>query len=159
MKQILKQQILGSAVLALFGASAAGGGAPDAREPGALEWHHTFTGELLDVQPTADETQSGIQRSFLASGVNGYLGDAAAIETGAQLYLEKCAICHGLEGRGRMAPSLADDVWVYDKNRTDKGMFETVWGGAAGVMTPFRGVLSQDEILRVIAYVRSLEQK
>lgn len=151
MKQILKQQILGSAVLALFGAPTAGGGTSV-----ALEWHHSFTGEVLDVQPTADEAQSDIQRSFLATGVNGYLGDAAAIEAGAQLYLEKCAICHGLEGRGRMAPSLADDVWVYDKNRTDKGMFETVWGGAAGVMTPFRGVLSQDEILRVIAYVRSL---
>jgi len=126
---------------------------------GKLDWHHTFTGEPLDVQPTADEEQSDIQRRFLITAENGYLGDVEAIEAGAALYLEKCAICHGLEGRGRMGPGLVDDTYVYDKNRTDKGMFETIWGGAAAAMTPFRAVLSQDQILRVMAYVRSLSPK
>ncbi len=154
MNIVLKQQILGATILAFFTAPAAEGGTP-----AILEWHHTFTGDMLDVQPAAEEEQSETAKRFLATAENGYRGDAAAVEDGAALYLEKCAICHGLEGRGRMGPSLIDDTYVYDKNRTDKGMFETIWGGAAAAMTPFRGVLSQDQILRVMAYLRSLPGK
>lgn len=125
----------------------------------ALEWQHTFTGATLDVQPVEGEEKTEVQQTFLTTGQNRYLSDLDAIEDGAGLFLEKCAICHGLEARGRMGPSLVDDIWVYEKNRADKGMFETIWGGAAAAMTPFRGVLTQDQILRVMAYVRSLPHK
>jgi cytochrome c-L len=41
---------------------------------------------------------------------------------------------------------------------TDKGMFEIVYGGATGAMQPMGKRLTQDQILRIIAYVRSLKK-
>ena len=38
---------------------------------------------------------------------------------------------------------------------TDVGLFDVVFGGAAGAMQPFSKRLTQDEILKIMAYVRS----
>ena len=37
-------------------------------------------------------------------------------------------------------------------------MFEVIYGGAAGAMGGCKGRLTQDEILKVIAYVRSVKK-
>ena len=55
-----------------------------------------------------------------------------------------------------MGPSLVDDVYNYKRSHLDLGLFEIIYGGAAGAMQPFDERLSGDEILKVIAYVRSL---
>ena len=39
---------------------------------------------------------------------------------------------------------------------TDVGLFEAVFGGALGAMQSFRDRMTQDEILRLNAYVRKL---
>jgi hypothetical protein len=41
---------------------------------------------------------------------------------------------------------------------TDKGMFEIIYGGATGAMQGFGNRLTQDQILQVMAYVRSLKK-
>ena len=42
---------------------------------------------------------------------------------------------------------------------TDVGMFEVVYGGASGAMQSFaRRGLTQDQMLRIMAYVRSLKK-
>ena len=60
-----------------------------------------------------------------------------------------------------------DTRWVYAKNATDKGMFETISNGSAGVSGGVMSTwniniadhvgdgLTNDEILRLIAYIRS----
>jgi len=57
-----------------------------------------------------------------------------------------------------MCPSLVDDVFNCKRSHTDLGMFEIIFGGAVGAMQPFDERLTPDEILRVIAYVRSLHR-
>ena len=59
-------------------------------------------------------------------------------------------------GRWRR-PSLVGDDYTYARVATDVGMFEVIYSGASGEMQAFskRG-LTQDQILRIIAYVRSL---
>ena len=48
---------------------------------------------------------------------------------------------------------------VYKQMLTDPGMFAIIHGGASGAMRSFhhRG-MKQDEILRIIAYVRTLDK-
>ena len=47
--------------------------------------------------------------------------------------------------------------WTYPRSATDVGMFEVIYGGASGAMQSFaRRGMTQDQMLKIIAYVRSL---
>ena len=62
------------------------------------------------------------------------------------------------DGSGRIGPSFIGETHHYPRFTTDKGMFEIVYGGATGAMQGFGNRLTQDQILRVMAYVRSLKK-
>ena len=56
-----------------------------------------------------------------------------------------------------------NNQWVYPKNATDKGMFETIAGGSNAGMPTWHGqaagnpeLLKTDEILRIIGWLRSM---
>jgi cytochrome c-L len=119
----------------------------------------TFSGEPLDVTPPPGEVATEATTHFLQTAENRYAGDTAAINKGSELFLKQCAVCHGISATGRMGPNLIDDDYVYEKNNTDKGVFETIYGGAAGLMAPLKGRITQDEILKTMAYLSSLKAK
>jgi cytochrome c-L len=58
-----------------------------------------------------------------------------------------------------MGASLVGDKHIYPRITTDIGWFEVVFGGASGAMQPFGLRMTQDQILRVMAYVRTLMKK
>ncbi len=84
-----------------------------------------------------------------------YVGDPDAIADGKRHYETWCQACHLPDGSGRIGPSLIDDVYGYERTKTDIGMFEIIYAGGTGAMQPFRDRLTQDQILKVIAYVHS----
>ena len=104
-----------------------------------------------DVPPAVSE--------FVKTGRNPYIGNAQAAADGKQRFEQWCQICHLADASGRMGPSLVDDVYNYKRSHTDLGMFEIIYGGAAGAMQAFNERMTPDEILKVIAYVRSLRPK
>jgi len=58
-----------------------------------------------------------------------------------------------------MGPSLVGKDVVYKQVLTDAGMFSIIHGGASGAMQSFhRRGMKQDELLRIIAYVRTLDK-
>ncbi len=74
----------------------------------------------------------------------------------------------GLKKQPKGGQSQWDNMWVYPKNATDKGMFETIAGGTPGKSakgTMFKwhkqieghtgDGLTTDEILQAIAYIRT----
>lgn len=107
-----------------------------------------------------------------------YAADPKAAKAGRKVFtLNNCMGCHGGKLEGIMAPGLRkqptggqsqwDNQWVYAKNATDKGMFETIAGGTPGNSGGNMFVwhnqlpgktgdgLSTDDILKVIAYIRT----
>ncbi len=60
----------------------------------------------------------------------------ACLPKGEEVYLTSCSGCHGHVGEGKVGPGLNDAYWTYPKNKTDKGLFETIFGGAQGMMGP-----------------------
>ena len=124
----------------------------------SLQFTHTFSGKSLEIVPAAQEEVTPAVKAMLSEGRNLYLGNEDIIEEAAPLFLRHCAVCHGIGAKGRMGPNLIDTTWVYAKNKTDKGFFESVYGGAGGMMKGFKDGISLDEILQVIAYVRSLSE-
>ena len=104
-----------------------------------------------------EKITEGVQK-FYDTGEDPYRGDAQALAEGKNLYDTYCQACHLPDGSGRIGPSLIGDTHRYPRFATDKGMFEIVYGGGTGAMQPMGKRLTQDQILRVMAYVRSLKK-
>lgn len=140
---------------ALLGAMVGAGGAWGAHA--ALTFHNTVTGEVLDLNqaPKEGRDTEAVQQ-FLETGINPYNEQPACLPKGEQVYLGACSACHGHVGEGKMGPGLNDNYWTYPKNETDKGLFETIFGGAKAQMGPMYGALTLDDMLLAMAWVRHL---
>ncbi len=112
----------------------------------------------LDVKPLPGETLTPAVQKFYETGDDPYKGDAAALAEGKRLYAINCQACHLPDGSGQIGPSLIGTTHHYPRFTTDKGIFEIIYGGATGAMQPFGKRLKQDEILKIIAYVRTLKK-
>ncbi len=118
----------------------------------------------LDNSPMTFELQPGeietpVVKKFKETGDNGYRGNADAMADGKKLYVSNCIVCHGADGTGKMGPTLVGKDVIYKQVLTDPGMFSIIYGGASGAMQSFhRRGMQQDEMLRIIAYVRTLDK-
>jgi cytochrome c-L len=112
----------------------------------------------LEIKLLPGEQITQAVQKFYDTGENPYKGDAEALAKGKDLYLTYCQACHLPDGSGRIGPSLIGDTHHYPRFTTDKGLFEIIYGGATGAMQPFGKRLTQDQILHVMAYVRTLKK-
>ncbi|MDE2149484.1 MAG: c-type cytochrome [Gammaproteobacteria bacterium] len=77
--------------------------------------------------------------------------------TGAQIFADNCAVCHGEGGVGTEGPKLIDNSYVQLTGRA--GVIRTVTEGRVSVGMPtWGGVLTDDEIGKVVDYIRGLRQ-
>lgn len=100
-----------------------------------------------------------------AGKTNPVADDANAIASGKVIYEEKCASCHGVSGKGdgpagqALTPPAADLTKIAGQD--DYEFYRIAEGGAMdpynSSMPAHKGILSEDEIWQVIAYVDSLK--
>jgi heme/copper-type cytochrome/quinol oxidase subunit 2/cytochrome c5 len=78
-------------------------------------------------------------------------GETAALdpEAGKEVFAEQCSVCHGADGLGGNG---GPDLTTMPKAQEQAGAEEQVTNGGGG-MPPFGGVLSEEEIANVAAYV------
>ena len=110
----------------------------------------------------------GSEYDLLAT--NPLAGDPAAIVHGAEVYAENCAACHGDEGHGEpdIAPDLLDGVFLGEEGDVSDGAYFAIIAGGSdakpalgragmpdGGMTPFAGMISDDDMWAVIAWIRA----
>lgn len=124
----------------------------------------TKTGQPMKIDSGLFDTAQA--KKFLSTGENPYIGNAEAIASGKKHYQTySCAQCHGAQAQGQTAGGLTGSKYNHSKSATDKGMFEIIWAGTNGGMSgKGKGMmdpsnhsngLSPDEILRIIAWIRS----
>lgn len=124
-----------------------------------------------DVTPQAVDTRSLPQLGTEWRKENPYRGNAEAVKVGASGYTQNCARCHGLEAvSGGIAPDLrsmdkdckglkveteraaclreADDFYTTSvrRGRSQNGVYK---------MPPFEGVLNQEAVWAIKAYLES----
>lgn len=98
---------------------------------------------------------------------NPFNGQADAIEEGKEIYTDNCATCHGDSGKGdgpggaslKIKPA---DLWEPAANDGDDFLVWIVSEGGAAVgksedMPVWKESLSQDEIWKVLAFVRTFK--
>ncbi|OIR02142.1 Cbb3-type cytochrome c oxidase subunit CcoP [mine drainage metagenome] len=79
--------------------------------------------------------------------------------SGKVLFGDNCAACHGQNGvgtidkQGLFAPILRDDDWLYGGKIDD--IYTSIVGGRQGMMTPHKGVLSDQQIEDVAKWVKA----
>lgn len=86
--------------------------------------------------------------------LQGAAQDGALVETGAQVFEENCASCHGDAGEGGYengAPSLADSAWIYGGSRDE--IRETLQAGRQGVMPAWSDRLSPADIRKLTLFL------
>ena len=77
------------------------------------------------------------------------------VSTGEAVYKEKCAVCHGQVGEGLIGPNLTDDNWIHGGSLMEireilhKGVLEKG-------MLAWEGVIPEEDIQSVVAYIRSI---
>ena len=95
-------------------------------------------------RPIADESQEGRR----------IMNDPEQIAAGKQLYAAmNCVGCH-FNGGGGMGPPLMDNIWIFGDSI--ENIAATIREGRPNGMPAFRGVLPDEQIWQVAAYVRSL---
>jgi cytochrome c oxidase cbb3-type subunit 3 len=86
---------------------------------------------------------------------NPYERDPKAVAEGKILYSEKCADCHGKDGKGGDGPPLTGHLKY---GETDGKKFESIAQGRPGGMPAFGTELGRDRIWKVLAYVDSVRE-
>jgi mono/diheme cytochrome c family protein len=79
------------------------------------------------------------------------LSSPALISQGRALFLSSCAHCHGADATGDEGPDL------HDASVSDRYVSNIITHGIKGEMPSFRRKLGHDEIVRLTAYIRSLD--
>lgn len=83
--------------------------------------------------------------------------DAALAMAGENVFLDNCAACHMDDASGDRvlgAPNLTDRIWLYGGSA--EAIEQTVRYSRFGVMPPWSGRLSEDEVRATAIYVHSL---
>ncbi len=85
--------------------------------------------------------------------VNPHTDDPGAILSGQGQFRQRCANCHGMDARGHRGPDL---TLLWTAGRTDAGVFQTIRMGVPGTEMPAAIRAPDEDIWRVIAYLRTL---
>ncbi|MFN8257978.1 MAG: cbb3-type cytochrome c oxidase N-terminal domain-containing protein [Bacteroidales bacterium] len=86
--------------------------------------------------------------------------DEENIQAGAQIFATKtCVTCHGPEGGGNaIGPNLSDEYWIHG-NKPEL-LYQVVKNGVPTKgMTPFKGQLTETQIVQVLSFILQKIQK
>lgn len=104
-----------------------------------------------------DELLDKDQINDVADYVLSLSGGGAAAGSGAEIFAENCAACHGESGEGNAelgAPRLSDAIWLYGGDKAT--ILETITNSRGGVMPAWGTRLDEVTVKQLAIYVHSL---
>jgi mono/diheme cytochrome c family protein len=123
---------------------------------GSAEQQNTSTTAAPESSPTSQTTPTADQ---------GDTSPAGMLALGGQVYQQRCALCHGPQGKGDgpasagLNPKPRDHTdATYMNSRTDADLLDVIHNGK-GTMPAWKNVLTEREMQAVLLHVRSLSGK
>ena len=135
---------------------------------GAIYWMHydvSGSGPTLSEELAMDMAKIETLREKAAAeapqvteeALAAMIQDSQALEAGKAEYVAKCAACHGQVGEGLIGPNLTDSHWK-NTDGTLVGMHKVlVVGVVEKGMPAWKGLIADDLLKQVAAYVASLK--
>jgi len=147
---------LGVATAPILGELSAQKNEPDKKD-GEIVFRHVLDNSPIEFTFKPDQEITDAVKKFHKTAENPYKGQEEAIADGKKIFDRICSACHLKDGTGRIGPNLVDNKYHYPQTATDKGKFEIIYAGGAGAMQAFGRRFTQDQILRVMAYLEELK--
>lgn len=101
--------------------------------------------------------------ALIALSVGGFATTTPAVfQDGAAIYTEKCAKCHGADGKGaekfkkQGVKDMTTDAW--QKANTDAKITAAINNGKGEFMPAWKGKLKPAEVKAVVAHIRKLKK-
>lgn len=124
--------------------------------------HYTVGGGSTQVQELAEEMArlpKGTSQSWSEDELKAKLNLTENQQSGAIIFSQKCASCHGVEGGGIIGPNLCDSFWINGQG-TRVGIVSVISKGVLEKGMPsWEALLTQDELIQVSSFVYSLNGK
>jgi heme/copper-type cytochrome/quinol oxidase subunit 2 len=105
--------------------------------------------EAPEEEGAGEEPEGAEEPEAEAGGEEAAAGGAPNAEAGEEVFAENCSVCHGATGHGGNG---GPDLTTMPKAKEQAGAEEQVTNGGGG-MPAFSGILSEEEISNVAAYV------
>jgi cytochrome c oxidase cbb3-type subunit 3 len=129
-----------------------------------LHFHVFKTGDLQDAEYIAEMQKAEQEvQTYLASMDNlidensvELSLDAGDIASGKEIFITKCAACHGQQGEGGVGPNFADKYWIHGGDINS--LFKTIkYGVPSKGMISWQSQLSPKEMQQVSSFIITLE--
>jgi len=130
--------------------------APNANQPS--------NANTRQVEPVVSSNANASAQPQSSSNANRTAADSKSPSSskadGAAVFVaQKCATCHGADGKGKVkgTPNFTDAAW--QKKESDADLTEDIKKGKLPKMPAFGTKLSDDEIKALVAYLRTFSGK
>jgi cytochrome c oxidase cbb3-type subunit 3 len=115
--------------------------------------HELLAEQMAGLETVREQVQ---QAEPEALDLTTLVGDSERIALGKGVFVTKCAACHGASGEGMIGPNLTDGFAIHGGTLSDiQKVIEN--GVIEKGMLAWKGQLSSDEMIGVIAYVWSIQ--
>ncbi len=81
--------------------------------------------------------------------------DAGSLTEGKDIFIRNCVSCHGANGEGGIGPNMTDDYWIHGAKMSEM-VYIIINGVPAKGMIPWRGTLSDEQIIKVSSFLQTL---
>lgn len=113
---------------------------------------HEPAGIIVAAGPVSGD---GVQATDDAGVLRAKLSDAAALAKGKEVFVSRCAPCHGPAAGGLIGPNLTDNAWIH--GGTLREIQTVIENGVLDKgMLAWKSMLSKEDILNTVVYIRSL---
>jgi cytochrome c oxidase cbb3-type subunit 3 len=121
---------------------------------GVLGWSQT--GQYQAEVQRIEERQQAFFSRFEGMDIAALARDQDAMSAAANIFGNRCAQCHGSDGRGAPGfPNLSDSAWLWGGDET--AVLTSIQDGRAGLMPPMGDSLGGAQgVAQMVEYVRSL---
>lgn len=103
----------------------------------------------------AEKRFGNVYAAFAGIAVPELATNPDAIRLGRNIFLNRCATCHGSDGRGAKGfPNLTDAAWLW--GNSPEAIQQTITNGRTGVMPALGAALGEQGVDEIIAYIRAM---